>query len=429
MNPVFLPAVLGIGAITVFAQPAIVQASNLGTTQGIASRITVRLNGDHPGSGVIVGRAGTTHYVLTAKHVLDTANLTSIITGDGRHHPINPCCIERFNQVDLALVSFDSATLYPTATLAYPQTQLEPFIFIYGFPVPGVETAAENWRFRAGTLLNTQAAFIFSDHPFQDGYELFYNNIADPGMSGGPILDGDGRVIGIHGRSDGLRLYDADADQLRRVRIGISAGIPIQTFLQQVPQSLVPYLRLDDTAVSRLSVEEGANLARYILASPVGDVSQPDAISLVNYSNSLYRIGRPQAAIHQLDRAIQINPILPDAWYFLGIILSDLEDYEAAQIAFQKAIDLAPDHFMALRQQAIALRELERYPESLMALERALQLRPQSYVNWYLKGELLRTHLNQPQAAHHAYSMALDLNPDFPPALQGFILTNQALQL
>ncbi|MFM6785123.1 MAG: serine protease, partial [Dolichospermum sp.] len=40
------------------------------------------------------------------------------------------------------------------------------------------------------------------------GYELVYSSITFGGMSGGPVLDSQGRVIGIHGRTDGQTAID-----------------------------------------------------------------------------------------------------------------------------------------------------------------------------------------------------------------------------
>ena len=57
------------------------------------------------------------------------------------------------------------------------------------------------------------------------GYELVYTSITYGGMSGGPVLDSRGRVIGIHGRSEAEQAGDVP------VQIGYSLGVPVSTFL------------------------------------------------------------------------------------------------------------------------------------------------------------------------------------------------------
>jgi len=59
------------------------------------------------------------------------------------------------------------------------------------------------------------------------GYELLYNNSTAPGMSGGPILDTKGLVIGIHGLAEGNDVSG---------KVGINLGIPINFFFQEASQ-------------------------------------------------------------------------------------------------------------------------------------------------------------------------------------------------
>jgi hypothetical protein len=47
-------------------------------------------------------------------------------------------------------------------------------------------------------------------------------------MSGGPIFDSTGRVVGIHGRASGNE---------ERGKNGLNLGIPIHLFLRQAPQA------------------------------------------------------------------------------------------------------------------------------------------------------------------------------------------------
>jgi serine protease Do len=60
-----------------------------------------------------------------------------------------------------------------------------------------------------------------------DGYELTYNNATGGGMSGGPVFNAKGQVIGIHGRGGG----NAEVG-----KIGINLGMPIHLFLRQASQ-------------------------------------------------------------------------------------------------------------------------------------------------------------------------------------------------
>ena len=68
--------------------------------------------------------------------------------------------------------------------------------------------------------------------PLEQGYGLIYNNPTLPGMSGGPVLDELGRVVGIHGRAEQVR-NDSEWE-----KTGFNLGIPIWSYREIILASL-----------------------------------------------------------------------------------------------------------------------------------------------------------------------------------------------
>ncbi|BAZ89969.1 hypothetical protein NIES932_14540 [Raphidiopsis curvata NIES-932] len=70
------------------------------------------------------------------------------------------------------------------------------------------------------------------------GYALVYRIGAFPGMSGGPILDSDGKLVGIHGQTQSVPLdFGRSTPE--------EYGIPLQTFLNAPPPTPSRYTKLE----------------------------------------------------------------------------------------------------------------------------------------------------------------------------------------
>ena len=121
--------------------------------------------------------------------------------------------------VDLAVIQFLSSQDYPVAKLGdSDQIAIGDNVYIGGFPKPGQEIPSGTYQFTLGS--------ISSRPQTRDGYTLAYTNITRSGMSGGPVLDDNGHLIGIHGRAESE--FKEGAGQ---VKVGFNLGIPINTFL------------------------------------------------------------------------------------------------------------------------------------------------------------------------------------------------------
>jgi tetratricopeptide (TPR) repeat protein/S1-C subfamily serine protease len=173
---------------------------NLKTPQEVqtqARKITVRItSADNGGSGVLIAKKGTTYLVLTNKHVVGKAAKFQIQTPDGQKHAAQLVPNTQIDpKYDAVLLQFTSRQTYTLANLKYdtgtPLTEGRE-IYSTGFPFD-----SERLRFTTGAV--TQ----LSDVPLEDGTQIGY--ITNPGqkgirqgMSGGPVLDGNGAVIGIN---------------------------------------------------------------------------------------------------------------------------------------------------------------------------------------------------------------------------------------
>jgi hypothetical protein len=165
----------------------------------------------NPGSGVIISRQGRTYYAITNNHVVkepSDGNDWGVRTADGEVHVItdtgnnilrlgrylsNEEPIEGF---DLALVKFTSNKDYLVAVMGNSETlQANDHVFVSGWPRPEIEEARRIRVFRSG-----QVTKIVPAPHANGGYSILYSNQTAPGMSGGPVFNAAGELVGIHGQ-------------------------------------------------------------------------------------------------------------------------------------------------------------------------------------------------------------------------------------
>ncbi|MFN7661498.1 MAG: serine protease, partial [Dolichospermum sp.] len=148
-----------------------------------------------------------------------------------------------------------------------------------------------------------------------DGYDLLYSNITKGGMSGGAVLDTQGRLIGIHGRVEGEISLDFDGE----INLGSSSGIPIRTFINLVQQvGIDSDLKVETTAPATLKKSEEDVISEYLLPLDQVPKNSDDEISWLNYANQLGRSQKYAEARKAVDKAISQKPDCSPAGDVMG---------------------------------------------------------------------------------------------------------------
>lgn len=180
-----------------------------------AKYITVRIDGASSGSGVIINESNNTYTVLTNWHVVKEPGEYIIQTTDGRQHQVNYQQVQDLSGVDLALVKFTSEQNYQTAEVGDSDFLSEgQTVHLAGYP--GVKTNND----RVYRFYNLSVVSLL-DTPTNQGYSVLYEGETVAGMSGSPLINDNGQLVGIHG------IYRVDDPKIRK---GSSYAIPINTY-------------------------------------------------------------------------------------------------------------------------------------------------------------------------------------------------------
>jgi tetratricopeptide (TPR) repeat protein len=386
----------------------------------IAQRITVRISSidSGKGSGVIVAKQGNTYFVLTAEHVVPKPDKYTVITSDGKKYLIDAQAVTKLDGVDLAVLQFSSLSTYQVATLAnyYISPEARPLAFLSGFP--GADDSVVR-QLSIGTAFPSSATLFAaqSNYSTANGRELVYTSFSQPGMSGGPILDQQGRLIGIHNASETKLEADDASGAVFPIYLGRSLGVPISTFLGLAAQAKITpnLLKVENSPPLLLSSTEIQSvLGDSVPEQPGGDAT---AFEWLKYGNRLWRLGRFQDAVVALERAIKLKPNFYQAFYVKGLALSGQDKFSEAIAAFDAALGIEPRFYEALRLKAQMLEQLKRYPEALATIDKAIEIEPKDPLFYSLKGDLL-FQLKQYGVANVAYTQGLSLKPVYYTYMQ-----------
>ena len=217
-------------------------ASALSGTQvnDIAREVTVLIRGEQGhGSGVIIQKSGNTYYVLTAEHVVRKKDDFKLVTADKQAYAVDYSQIQKINGVDLAIVKFTSDKNYQVAKMGTAKTNEGQDVYVSGWPSNGAIGAAAGGELIRQFTSGSISGFLPKS---LNGYSMIYTNVTRSGMSGCPVLDTAGRLVGIHGmgdKEDARQLIESGLSQeaavglAAKIKPGFNYAVPISVFLQK----------------------------------------------------------------------------------------------------------------------------------------------------------------------------------------------------
>ncbi|THD72877.1 PDZ domain-containing protein [Thalassobius vesicularis] len=182
---------------------------------------------------------------VTNAHVVKRATRVVLRHRDGR--TVVARVIARDEKRDLALIELDEATFGPGLEPALGLPGLGDEVYALGAPLEADQTVTRG-------IVSVVARQVQAGVPVR---YIQHDAAINPGSSGGPLLDGEGRVVGLNARiADGSRLF-----------VGISYAIPaalIDRFiagdLPEVPDLGVTARPIDARIAAALGLEKGAGV-------------------------------------------------------------------------------------------------------------------------------------------------------------------------
>jgi S1-C subfamily serine protease len=203
------------------------------------------------GSGVIIAKNGNTYTVLTANHVVKNVNSEyTIRTSKGKDYPVT--AVESLQKSssdpDLAIAKFQTSDEYPVAPISNSDgAEVGSGIYVSGYPLAVQAGAEREYEFSAGSISSRRQNEA-------QGYTMRYTAVTRRGMSGGPVFDTSGRVVGIHGQGESFSTVQSESGVggQEELKTGFNAAIPINTFKSLMAQIGMSQsdLKVDNSAAS-----------------------------------------------------------------------------------------------------------------------------------------------------------------------------------
>ncbi|HEX6867845.1 MAG TPA: trypsin-like peptidase domain-containing protein [Candidatus Limnocylindrales bacterium] len=162
------------------------------TSEGFSSRGFAQIPSSGVGSGVILTADG---YILTNRHVVSGSSSLAVELADGHQYPAT--LVRESDDKDLALIKIDATGLTPAVIGDPASLQVGQTVIAIGSPLGTfTETVTKGILSAIGRTITVRDEQ--TGRPETLTGLLQTDAAINPGNSGGPLLDANGRVIGIN---------------------------------------------------------------------------------------------------------------------------------------------------------------------------------------------------------------------------------------
>jgi putative serine protease PepD len=209
------------------------------------------------GSGFEVDEEGT---VVTAAHVVAEASSVEVILQDGSTHKAEVLGIDEAS--DLAVIRFDpeGAELHPLELADSSDLNVGASVAAIGAPF---EYA---WSFSTGIVSGLDRT-IQAPNGFSVAHAVQTDAAINPGNSGGPLIDSEGKVIGVVDQI----ATDGSADQSSGVGFAVPSSLVSAELQQLEAGETVEHAYLGVATASTTEGIDGATVAEVVQGSPAAE--------------------------------------------------------------------------------------------------------------------------------------------------------------
>ncbi|HVW45620.1 MAG TPA: trypsin-like peptidase domain-containing protein [Solirubrobacterales bacterium] len=209
------------------------------------------------GSGFEVDEEGT---VVTAAHVVDEASSVEVILKDGTTRQAEVLGVD--DASDLAVIRFDpeGAELHPLELADSAELNVGAAVAAIGAPF---EYA---WSFSTGIVSGLDRT-IEAPNGFSVAHAIQTDAAINPGNSGGPLLDAEGKVVGVVDQI----ATDGSADQSSGVGFAVPSSLVAAELEALEAGETVEHAYLGVATASTTEGTEGAAVAEVVQGGPAAE--------------------------------------------------------------------------------------------------------------------------------------------------------------